>query len=157
MNSLGKSVTCRSTLREKIKIHTVRISSRKSRTSNKLQIDSANIESETLSYTNHRSSSTTSSTMNSRLSASKMFSISQEELFTDIQEINEHPENEEDSLIYELNEMLNLEKNKKPTKISDTSQKKSKLSIVKIKLKKNIPAIKTERNIPRVNSQRLIL
>jgi hypothetical protein len=90
--------------------------------------------------------------------------FSRHDCFYGIQEINENPENEEDSVILELNELLSGQKGIKEETKKENAEggkeeaRKPPLAHLKLKVKGKVVSAKTERvGMRRVASHRLIL
>ncbi|OMJ90420.1 hypothetical protein SteCoe_7227 [Stentor coeruleus] len=83
--------------------------------------------------------------------------LSENEAFANIQEIHENPENEEDSVILTLSELLSQSIHEKTNPHAKAITKKPPLTNIKIKLKEKIIPVKTERSIPRALSHRVLI
>lgn len=83
--------------------------------------------------------------------------LSKNEAFANIQEIHENPENEEDSVILTLSELLTQKIPDKNNSHTKSTIKKPPLTNIKIKLKEKIIPVKTERSLPRASSHRILI
>lgn len=137
---------------EPIKIRKVRVSSRKlkesikysERTTTSENINSTRKTKNSESLLRSNISQATRTIINSK-------NLSFKEYFGGIKEIYENPENEEDSVILELNELLSqIHLEKKPS-FKDL-KKKPPLANLKFKMKNKIKPVKTERRLSRVLS-----
>ena len=140
MNSILKSFSCKNGRCEQIKIRTIKVSKNKYATSSKLQTNLSSTISEASSRLNNSTTSSNFSIVNPEISKSRLFFnsiIAQDKLFAGIQKINETLENEEDSLIGELTDLLDFQETYNPNMYPSSLEKHSKLSDMKIKLKKN--------------------
>lgn len=144
---------------EPIKIRKVRVSSRKIK-------KPPPCRDHTYSTDHGISTSTTQNTLN-RVQTSRdtlcinnmnfSHTLSKNEAFANIQEIHENPENEEDSVILTLSELLSQNVPEKSNSHTITTTKKPPLTNIKIKLKEKIIPVKTERSLPRAASHRILI
>jgi hypothetical protein len=110
-----------------IKIRNVRVSSRNTARSTACNEKHTNSEFGNSTAVSQKTSSRVGSSHSSARSDLSNFSqgmVANQDPFIGIQEINENPENEEDSLIIELNELLSIKKIPKEPKSSKEISKK---------------------------------
>ena len=159
MQNTGKIASFNIKHIEPIKIRKVRISSRKSKASYETRDKNSSSEHVNSTAVSQQSLTRTVSSRGSNIASNINFSsnFSGQEGFNNIQEIHENPENEEDSLILELNELLSQQM---PLREEPKREAISKPPLVNLKIKlreKKVP-VKTERvMLKRVASHRLIL
>ncbi|OMJ82302.1 hypothetical protein SteCoe_17016 [Stentor coeruleus] len=143
---------------EPIKIRKVRVSSRKTK-------KPASYDEQTYSTEYGNSTAVTRKSMaqgyTSRVSNNKnnmnfSHTLSRNEQIEDIQEIHENVENDDDSVILELSELLSEQITVKNEPVDKDSGKKNTLTGFKVRMKERIVPIKSERVLPRNLSQRVL-